>query len=141
MEEKKKKKGGNDYLKEKIAKLEEERDMLKQQRATASAKAVKLQEDLDEEVREHQALEKKYMTLLGVHDRDSVRIGEMNDIISKQHTKISELTDDIERMESNAEENAKYFGSIIDSLLGAMGFIRRAIWLHRHKEVFERNGR
>ena len=141
MEEKKKKKGGNDYLKEKIAKLEEERDMLKQQRAIASAKAVKLQEDLDEEVREHQALEKKYMTLLGVHDRDSVRIGEMNDVISKQQTKISELTDDIERMESVAEENAKYFGSIIDSLLGAMGFIRRAIWLHRHKEVFERNGR
>ena len=68
--EKKRKKGGNDYLKQKIVRLEAENAVLKEQ-----------------------------------------------------------------------VENAKYFGSIIDSLLGAMGFIRRAIWLHKHREELERNGR
>ena len=68
--EKKRKKGGNDYLKEKIVRLEAENAVLKEQ-----------------------------------------------------------------------VENAKYFGSIIDSLLGAMGFIRRAIWLYKHREELERNGR
>lgn len=131
MEEKKKKKGGNDYLKEKIAKLEEERDMLKQQRAIASAKAVKLQEDLDEEVREHQALERRYTRL-----KD-----ELNGVIDKQKTTISQLSAELSCKEKAIEENAKYFGSIIDSLLGAMGFIRRAIWLHKHREELERNGR
>lgn len=124
MEEKKKKKSGNDYLKEKIAKLEEERDMLKLQRATASAKAVKLQEDLDEEVREHQALERRYIRL-----KD-----ELNGVIDKQKTTISQLSAELSCKEKAIEENAYRTCAIMDEMMRFMGPIRRWFFYHKHKE-------
>ena len=103
MEEKKKKKGGNDYLKEKIAKLEAEYKML--------------------------------------HDTHVTEMARGRELLSQKDYTIENQRAEIKRLCNVADENAKYFGSIIDSLLGAMGFIRRAIWLYKHREELERNGR
>ena len=115
----KKRKNGNDYLKEKIAKLEAENTMFKQQRADSASHAVKLQEQLDEEVREHQALENRYLRLKE----------DLQKTIEKQQREISKLTAELECEKRSREDDVKHLASMADDLLDHMGWLRRWLWI------------
>ena len=80
-----KKKSGNDYLKEKIAKLEADK-------------------------------------------------AQLNGVIEKQKTRISELAAELVRADAKYKEGVNKFGEVMDEMMRYMGPIRRWIFYLKHKE-------
>lgn len=111
IKKRKRRKGGTDYAKEKLAKAE--------------AKVKELENKLKEEVREHQTLEQKYKEALNdiqAKDAAYTRLKkELNKTIEKQGTTISQLTAD----KANLESDAKFHEASAKKYWNAMGCIRR----------------
>lgn len=120
-DEKKKKKCGRDYLKEKFAKLESEYATLKSKCEDAEQRLTKIQREYDLEVSEHQALEDKYEVVEAKYEKAEKDLRAAR--VSNENLQF-QLQE-----EKNARENENRMHERIErNMYNCMGFFSRWMW-------------
>lgn len=119
--------------------------LLKEKLAKAEAKINELEQQLNVEVAEHQALEDKYEKLreelIRTTQDGHKQYNEQQESIEQQSRKISQLTADLKVAQGNLEATEREHERQLKAMYDHMGWFKRMTWDWHHAPTFKEDER